>query len=107
MPAYLIVFLGAGLGGALRHGVNVAALRLLGSGFPYGTLTVNIVGSFVMGLLAVQAALHPGGPLARLRPRAEGGRAALAPLAHLHPVANAARLSHTSLNAGHPLRLIL
>jgi fluoride exporter len=49
MPAYLIVFLGAGLGGALRHGVNVAALRLLGSGFPYGTLTVNIVGSFVHG----------------------------------------------------------
>ena len=29
MPAYLIVFLGAGLGEALRHGVNVAALRLL------------------------------------------------------------------------------
>src|SRR3546814_4909283 len=39
---YIVVFLGAGLGGALRHGVNVAALRLLGSGFPYGTLTVNI-----------------------------------------------------------------
>lgn len=52
MNAYLIVFLGAGLGGALRHGVNVAALRLLGSGFSYGTLTVNVVGSLVMGLLA-------------------------------------------------------
>jgi CrcB protein len=51
MFAYLIVFVGAGLGGALRHGVNVAALRWLGSGLPYGTLTVNIVGSFVMGLL--------------------------------------------------------
>ena len=51
MPTYLIVFVGAGLGGTLRHGVNVAALRLLGSGFPYGTLTVNIVGSLVMGLL--------------------------------------------------------
>jgi hypothetical protein len=31
---YLIVFLGAGIGGALRHTVNVAAFRLLGSGFP-------------------------------------------------------------------------
>jgi fluoride ion exporter CrcB/FEX len=51
MKAYLIVFLGAGLGGALRHGVHVAALRLLGSGLPYGTLTVNIIGSLVMGLL--------------------------------------------------------
>jgi CrcB protein len=50
--AYLICFLGAGIGGALRHGVNVAAVRLLGIGFPYGTLTVNIVGSLVMGLLA-------------------------------------------------------
>jgi CrcB protein len=47
----MIVFVGAGLGGALRHGVNVAALRLLGSGFSYGTLIVNIVGSLVMGLL--------------------------------------------------------
>jgi fluoride exporter len=57
MPAYLTVFIGAGLGGALRHGVNVAALRLLGSGFPYGTLTVNIVGSLVMGLLTGYFAL--------------------------------------------------
>jgi CrcB protein len=49
---YLIVFLGAGIGGALRHGVNVGAARWLGSGLPYGTLIVNIVGSFLMGLLA-------------------------------------------------------
>ncbi len=48
---YLIVFLGGGLGAALRHGVNIAAARLLGIGFPYGTLTVNIVGSLIMGLL--------------------------------------------------------
>ncbi len=47
---YLIVFLGGGVGAALRHGVNIAASRLLGTGFPYGTLTVNVVGSLVMGL---------------------------------------------------------
>jgi CrcB protein len=47
-----LVFLGGGIGSALRHGVNQAAARLLGSGFPYGTLTVNIVGSFIMGVLA-------------------------------------------------------
>lgn len=52
MQAYLIVFLGAGIGGAARHGVNVAALRLLGFGFPYGTLAVNIAGSLILGLLA-------------------------------------------------------
>lgn len=49
---YLIVFLGGGLGAALRHGVNLAAARVLGSGFPYGTLTVNVTGSLLMGLLA-------------------------------------------------------
>ena len=59
MP-YLIVFLGAGVGGALRHGVNVAAVRLFGYGFPLGTLIVNIVGSFAMGLLAGYFAFRPG-----------------------------------------------
>jgi CrcB protein len=49
---FLIVFLGAGIGGALRHGVDVAALRLVGPGFPHGTITVNIVGSLIKGLLA-------------------------------------------------------
>jgi CrcB protein len=57
---YLIVFLGAGIGGALRHGVNVAAARLWGFGFPFGTLIVNIVGSFLMGALAGYFAFRPG-----------------------------------------------
>jgi CrcB protein len=57
---YLIVFLGAGIGGALRHGVNVGAARLFGYGFPFGTLIVNIVGSFLMGLLAGYFAFRPG-----------------------------------------------
>jgi CrcB protein len=50
--SYLIVFLGGGIGAALRHGVNIAAARLVGTAFPFGTLTVNVVGSLVMGLLA-------------------------------------------------------
>src|SRR5919205_4298439 len=52
MRSILLVFLGAGIGGALRHGVNVACARACGTAFPWGTLTVNIVGSLVMGLLA-------------------------------------------------------
>jgi CrcB protein len=52
MVGYLIVFLGAGLGGALRHGVNLGAARWIGPGIGHGTLIVNIVGSFVMGALA-------------------------------------------------------
>jgi len=49
---YLLVFLGGGLGAALRHGVNIGTARWLGPHFPYGTLTVNVTGSLVMGLLA-------------------------------------------------------
>ena len=57
---YLIVFIGAGIGGALRHGVNVGAARLFGYGFPFGTLIVNVIGSFAMGLLAGYFAFRPG-----------------------------------------------
>jgi CrcB protein len=52
VTGYLIVFLGGGLGAALRHGVNIAAAKLLGPAFPFGTLTVNVTGSIAMGLLA-------------------------------------------------------
>ena len=52
MQATLLVFLGAGIGGALRHGVNVGCARACGTAFPWGTLTVNIVGSLIMGLIA-------------------------------------------------------
>ena len=59
MAEFLIVAFGAGLGGALRHGVNIAAARLLGTGFPYGTLTVNVTGSFVLGLLTALLLARP------------------------------------------------
>ena len=57
---YIIVFVGAGVGGALRHAVNIAAVRLFGFAFPFGTLVVNILGSFLMGLLAGYFAFRPG-----------------------------------------------
>lgn len=57
---YLFVFFGAGVGGAMRHGVNLAAARLFGSGLPAGTFLVNVAGSFLMGLLAGYFAFRPG-----------------------------------------------
>jgi CrcB protein len=54
---FLIVFLGAGLGGACRHGVGIATLRLFGPNFPVGTLTVNVAGSLLMGILTALLAL--------------------------------------------------
>jgi CrcB protein len=49
---YLIVFLGGGIGAAIRHGVNLGIARLLGTGFPYATLLINVTGSVIMGLVA-------------------------------------------------------
>jgi fluoride exporter len=60
MKSYLLVFLGAGIGGALRHGVNVGCARVCGMAFPWGTLTVNILGSFIMGALAGWLAFKAG-----------------------------------------------
>jgi CrcB protein len=45
------VCLGSALGGGARYLVSLGALRLLGPSFPYGTLTVNVVGSFLIGLI--------------------------------------------------------
>jgi CrcB protein len=59
---YLVVFLGAGIGGALRHGVNLGAARLFGFGFPFGTLIVNVAGSLLMGLFAGYFAYRTGIP---------------------------------------------
>ena len=58
--SYLVVFLGAGIGGALRHGVNVGAARLFGVCFPSGTLAVNVIGGVAMGVLAGWLALKAG-----------------------------------------------
>ncbi len=60
MTPYLLVFFGAGLGGALRHGVNLTCARWCGIEFPWGTLTINVVGSTLMGLAAGWFAFKAG-----------------------------------------------
>jgi CrcB protein len=58
--AFLIVFLGGGLGAAMRHGVNLVSARLLGTGFNYATMFENVSGSLVMGLLVGYFAFKGG-----------------------------------------------
>jgi len=52
MYALFLVVLGGSIGAGLRHGVNLAAENYLGANFPWGTLTVNVAGSFLIGILA-------------------------------------------------------
>jgi fluoride exporter len=61
MGGYLAVFVGAGFGGMLRHGVNRASLAYFGPGFPYGTLFVNIAGGLLMGAMAEIFLVKGGG----------------------------------------------
>jgi CrcB protein len=64
---YLIVFLGGGIGAALRHGVNIASARWFGTAFPYATMIENVSGSLVMGLLAGYFAFRSGGAHSHLQ----------------------------------------
>src|SRR6185436_17484784 len=47
----LFVAVGGSLGAVARYGVGLAAGKLLGKGFPWGTLAVNVVGCLVMGIV--------------------------------------------------------
>lgn len=49
---WLLVAAGGALGSLARYAVGMQMLRLLGSRWPYGTLTVNIIGGLLMGVLA-------------------------------------------------------
>jgi CrcB protein len=67
MTHFLLVAAGGGIGAALRHLANMLALRLLGPGFPWATLFVNVAGCLAMGLLAGWLARRAGGSSAELR----------------------------------------
>jgi CrcB protein len=50
MITYLLVAIGSALGGVARYGCSSLLARTVGETFPWGTLAVNVVGSFVIGL---------------------------------------------------------
>ncbi|MER8915351.1 fluoride efflux transporter CrcB [Mesorhizobium sp. M0761] len=61
----LLVVVGGGIGAGIRQLTNIGVLRLVGPNYPWGTMAINILGSFVMGLFV--AALMRRGDSNELR----------------------------------------
>lgn len=59
MFAYLWIAIGSALGGMARYGCSGVAAVLIGETFPWGTLIVNVAGSFIIGFFATLTG--PGG----------------------------------------------
>jgi CrcB protein len=53
MKMILFIASGGAIGAVMRYGASVGVYALLGRGFPYGTLFVNVAGSLLMGVLSV------------------------------------------------------
>ncbi|AEH89011.1 fluoride efflux transporter CrcB [Mesorhizobium sp. B283B1A] len=62
----LLVVVGGGIGAGIRHLANMGALRLVGPNYPWGTMAINIVGSFAMGLFIAILARRGGSTEVRL-----------------------------------------
>jgi fluoride exporter len=60
MDKYLVIALGGGLGACARYGLSVWAAQRLGPAFPYGTLLINVSGSFLLGLFLTVSAHWAG-----------------------------------------------
>lgn len=58
MKIVFMAAMGGALGAAGRYLVGIGAMRLLGAGFPWSTLIVNVVGCLIMGLLIEAIALR-------------------------------------------------
>lgn len=56
-----LVFVGGGLGAVLRYGMSIGVTRLAGTGFPFATLSINVIGSFLMGLVVAWFAFRGEG----------------------------------------------
>lgn len=51
LQLYLFVAIGGAAGASLRYFIMQISTNLLGKGFPFGTLAVNVLGSFLLGML--------------------------------------------------------
>jgi CrcB protein len=64
---WVLVATGSALGGISRHAVGVLLAQRFGAAFPWGTLTVNVIGSFAIGVCGalLAAAQRPASPMLR------------------------------------------
>lgn len=53
LKTILLIAVGGALGAVMRYLSQVTVYELVGRSFPYGTLFVNVTGSFLMGLLSI------------------------------------------------------
>lgn len=67
MTNLVLVALGGAIGASLRYLSGIAALRLMGPSFPWGTLFVNVAGSLAMGLFIAWLVKRGGGISNELR----------------------------------------
>jgi len=49
----MLIALGGAFGALSRYGASLGVYSIFGRGFPYGTLFVNVAGSFLMGILSI------------------------------------------------------
>jgi fluoride exporter len=63
LKSAVIVFVGAGVGGIIRHFFNAFVGGVLGTAFPWGIFLINVIGSTVMGLIAEWFALRGNAPM--------------------------------------------
>lgn len=52
MMSYLLIAVGSAIGGVTRHWLGLMVAAKFGSQFPWGTLLINVTGSFLIGLIA-------------------------------------------------------
>ncbi|AMY00611.1 fluoride efflux transporter CrcB [Mesorhizobium ciceri] len=55
-----LVVVGGGIGAGIRHLTNIGALRFVGPNYPWGTMAINVIGSFAMGLF-IASMMRRGG----------------------------------------------
>jgi CrcB protein len=58
----ILIFLGGGSGAVCRYALNNCVGRSFGTAFPYGTLTINLLGAFLIGVIVELMALKLAAP---------------------------------------------